>query len=188
MIRVSKPFVVLAALLLLSTASCSKSSKKSGSGELAEGDIAGSTTGLSDEDLALQNQKRFGGGNIPMAEAGGMFQDVYFEFNASSVSSDQHDAVRQNAEKLQQDPNLKVQVEGHCDKRGTSEYNMALGEERAKSVAKLLTTYGVKPSQLSIVSYGEEVPLDPSEGEAAYAKNRRAHIALVNREGGEGNY
>lgn len=188
MIRVSRPFVVLAAALLLSTASCAKSSKKSGSGELAEGDIAGSTAGLSDEDLAMRNQQRYGSGNIPMAEAGGMFQDVYFEFNASTLSSDQHGVVRQNAEKLRRDPSLNVQIEGHCDKRGTSEYNMALGEERAKSVAKLLTTYGVKPSQLNIVSYGEEVPLDPSDSESAYAKNRRAHIALMGRQGEEKTY
>jgi peptidoglycan-associated lipoprotein len=72
----------------------------------------------------------------------------------------------------------KVIIEGHCDERGTSEYNLALGERRARSAFDYLKTLGVPTTQLSIISYGKEVPLDPAKNEAAYARNRRAHFAV----------
>jgi peptidoglycan-associated lipoprotein len=76
-------------------------------------------------------------------------------------------------------PNAKIRIEGHCDERGTNEYNMALGERRANSAKKYLIKLGVKESQLSTISYGEEKPLDPGHNEEAWAMNRRAHFAIV---------
>ena len=80
---------------------------------------------------------------------------------------------------LKKAPSLKVQIEGHCDERGSDEYNMALGEKRAKAAFSYLVTLGVPAARLSIISYGKEKPADPGHDEAAWAKNRRAEFAVI---------
>lgn len=145
------------------------SKKKGGYGDGAEGD------GLSESDLALQ---RYGEGNIPRAEAGGALEDIYFDYDSAAVSPEGRSILEQNASIIKSTPGARAEIEGHCDKRGTSEYNLALGEERARAVASTLVSLGVPSTQLSIISYGEEIPLDPRESEDAYAKNRRAHFVL----------
>ena len=133
---------------------------------------------FSDTNLNLENKKRWEDGNIPKALSDGLFQDIHFEYNSSLLSLQAQDLIRQNSQVLVEDPSLHVEIEGHCDKRGTSEYNLALGEERARSVANLMISHGVNPGQIKTVSYGEEIPLDSRETEEAYSKNRRAHFAL----------
>ena len=161
-------------LCLLTATGCSKNKSASGDGS------GSSSTEISDQDLALQNS-RFGEGNIPKASEDGPFKDVLFGFNSSSVESEYLDDLQSYAKLIQGDPGLKVEIEGHCDKRGTPEYNLALGERRAKAVASSLSKYGVDRSQMSIVSYGEEIPLDLSDSESAYARNRRAHFAVFKK-------
>ena len=159
-----------AVLGLLLFVGCSSTKGKSGQGEGGQ---------FTDEDLALR-EPAYGEGNIPQAQAqeNGLFSDVRFEFNASGVSPEYRSQLKEDAQALSADPTLHAEIEGHCDKRGTNEYNMALGAERAKAVAAVLTSYGVKATQLSTISYGAEIPLDPASSEEAYAKNRRAHFAL----------
>ena len=82
------------------------------------------------------------------------------------------------ADYLKRNGAAKVQIEGHCDERGTAEYNMALGARRAESAKKYLLSLGVKGAALSTVSYGKEKPLDPGHTEDAWAKNRRGHFIL----------
>jgi peptidoglycan-associated lipoprotein len=79
---------------------------------------------------------------------------------------------------MKKHPNAKLQIEGHCDERGTAEYNMALGERRATAVMTYLGSLGVPKAALSTVSFGKEKPLDPGHNEGAWAKNRRAHFVL----------
>lgn len=100
-------------------------------------------------------------------------QVVYFDFDRSTISSSYYGILDKHAAFLVKNPGQRVTVEGHCDSRGTPEYNIALGERRAKSVATYLQNAGVSSSQISVVSYGEEKPADPSLTEAAFAKNRR---------------
>jgi peptidoglycan-associated lipoprotein len=76
-------------------------------------------------------------------------------------------------------PNARVSIEGHCDERGSDEYNLALGEKRAKAAMSYLVTLGVPAARLSIISYGEEKPLDAGHGEDVWAKNRRAEFVIV---------
>jgi peptidoglycan-associated lipoprotein len=83
-----------------------------------------------------------------------------------------------NAEWLKANSGSKVQIEGHCDERGTNEYNMVLGANRARAAMEHLRTLGVDASRMSTVSYGEELPLDPAHNEAAWAKNRRDHFKV----------
>lgn len=99
---------------------------------------------------------------------------VYFGFDQSSVSSEYSQVLDAHAKFLNENTNVSVLVEGHADERGTPDYNIALGERRAKSVVTYLENMGVSPSQLSVVSYGEEKPMVKDHSESAFSKNRRA--------------
>lgn len=153
--RVSK-VLILSALLV--TGACSKSGK-------------GGTGSPDDYDAV-------GEGNIPIAEPGQELSDVRFEFDSSTLSPAARETLRRNSRWLLDNPDRTVRIEGHCDERGTAEYNMALGLRRAESVQNFIRSLGVKDSKLETISYGEELPLDPSSNESAWMKNRRAHFAI----------
>jgi len=106
------------------------------------------------------------------------FDDVLFDFDKSEVKEDGRKTSQVVADYLKKNPAAKLQIEGHCDERGTSEYNMALGERRATAVMTYLVSLGVPKAALSTVSFGKEKPLDPGHDEGAWAKNRRAHFVL----------
>lgn len=116
-----------------------------------------------------------GRGNIPVATEGGPLADVRFGFDSASLDADSKAKIASNAEWLKDNSYADVQIEGHADERGTSEYNMALGAKRASVVADALKAEGVKADRISTISYGEELPLDPRHNEEAWARNRRAH-------------
>ncbi len=99
---------------------------------------------------------------------------IYFDFDRASVRSEDFDVLDAHAAFLVSNPSWSVVVEGHCDERGTPEYNIALGERRAKSVQTYLQNSGVQASQITVVSYGEEKPVDTSHSREAYSVNRRA--------------
>lgn len=105
---------------------------------------------------------------------------VYFDFDKSDLRQDARDALSQNAEALlKKIADVKVKIEGHADERGSDEYNMALGDRRAKSAAKYLVNLGVKAERISTVSYGEEKPAVQGSDESAWSKNRRAEFLIV---------
>ncbi|MFQ6371698.1 peptidoglycan-associated lipoprotein Pal [Shewanella sp. YIC-542] len=99
---------------------------------------------------------------------------IYFDFDRSEIRQEVAEILQAHGEYLVSHPSVKVLIEGHTDDRGTPEYNIALGERRAKAVAKYLQGLGVLPSQMSIVSYGEEKPADLSHTDEGQAMNRRA--------------
>jgi len=101
---------------------------------------------------------------------------VYFDFDKSTFSSEFEAILDAHAKYLSENSSVSVLIEGHADERGTPEYNIALGERRAKAVVKYLENMGVSSSQLSVVSYGEEKPMVKDRSESAFAKNRRAVI------------
>ena len=106
------------------------------------------------------------------------FADIHFDYDKSFIREDAKPALAKVADHLKRNAGAKVQIEGHCDERGTAEYNMALGARRAESAKKYLASLGVNAAALSTVSYGKEKPLDPGHTEDAWAKNRRAHFVL----------
>ena len=106
------------------------------------------------------------------------FDDVRFDFDKSEVKEDGRKTCQTVAAFMKKNPGAKLLIEGHCDERGTSEYNLALGERRATAVMTYLVSLGVPKTALSTVSFGEEKPLDPGHDEGAWAKNRRAHFVL----------
>ncbi len=105
-------------------------------------------------------------------------EDIYFEYDSSALLPEARELLKRKAEFLLANPQISIVIEGHTDERGTSEYNIALGERRAESVRTFLEGLGVASSRMSTVSYGEEKPIDPGHNEAAWAKNRRAHIEI----------
>lgn len=106
------------------------------------------------------------------------FDDVRFDFDKSDVKENGRKTCQVVADYLKKHPQARMQIEGHCDERGTAEYNMALGDRRATAVMTYLVSLGVPKAALSTVSFGKEKPLDPGHNEEAWAKNRRAHFIL----------
>jgi peptidoglycan-associated lipoprotein len=101
---------------------------------------------------------------------------IHFDFDQSALTAEAKATLEKNAKFLTANPGLRVRIEGHCDERGTTEYNIALGERRAKAAFQYLVDLGVDPNRMGVMSYGKEVPLDPGHNEAAWAKNRRAEF------------
>ncbi|HMK35434.1 MAG TPA: OmpA family protein [Desulfomonilaceae bacterium] len=103
---------------------------------------------------------------------------IYFDYDQFTLSLESQQTLQANAEILKR-ANVAVVAEGHCDERGTAEYNLALGDRRARSAVEYLAGAGVQPDRLSTVSYGSELPVDPSHNEAAWSKNRRVHLRVA---------
>jgi peptidoglycan-associated lipoprotein len=104
---------------------------------------------------------------------------IHFDLDQYTLTSGARDTLAANAAFLKANPDLQVRIEGHCDERGSDEYNLALGERRALAAMNYLESLGVAKARLSTISYGEEMPLVPGHDEAAWAKNRRAEFKVV---------
>jgi peptidoglycan-associated lipoprotein len=107
-----------------------------------------------------------------------MQEDIYFEFDKSTLTPAAQDNLLKKAEWLRENPDATVTIEGNCDERGTNEYNLALGDRRAESAKAFLVDLGIDPARLTTISYGEERPVDPRHNEEAWAKNRRDHFVV----------
>ncbi len=104
------------------------------------------------------------------------FQTVYFDFDSYDIRPDAKPLLAEAAKRLRQFPQISLRLEGHCDERGTADYNLALGEKRANAVRDYLVGLGVERARLATVSYGKERPADPGHDEAAWARNRRVEF------------
>ena len=109
----------------------------------------------------------------------GQFASVYFDFDSAKIRPSEVSKLEAVASRLKSNPNTKLVVEGHCDERGTAEYNRALGERRAQAAREKLVALGVDASRITTISYGKDKPADPGHDEAAWAKNRRCEFAVV---------
>ena len=114
----------------------------------------------------------------PTTLEGGPLEDVLFELDQATLSDRGRAILERHALWLQNHRAARVTVEGHCDERGTAEYNLALGDQRARAARDYLVSLGVAADRLTTVSYGKERPLDPLNSEAAYSRNRRAHFVV----------
>jgi peptidoglycan-associated lipoprotein len=106
-------------------------------------------------------------------------EKIYFNFDSATLSEDARGTLSKNAALLAKNPTSRIRIEGNCDERGSAEYNLALGERRAKAAHQYLVTLGIKPANLSIVSFGNEKPAVKSNDEAGWAKNRRDEFVFV---------
>jgi peptidoglycan-associated lipoprotein len=116
-----------------------------------------------------------------VAQSRGYIQDAFFGFDESTLSSEAQSALTASADWLKKNGQYNLLIEGHCDERGTEQYNLALGDKRANTAKEYLVTLGVDASRIRTVSYGEERPFDGGHDDAAWAKNRRAHLVLVGK-------
>jgi peptidoglycan-associated lipoprotein len=106
---------------------------------------------------------------------------VFYDFNSSELNTEAVATLRANADLFRKYPTWAVTIEGHCDERGTAEYNLALGERRAVSARTYLVSLGIAADRLRIVSYGKEFPFDPAHTEEAWARNRRGHFVITGK-------
>ena len=133
-----------------------------------------------------------GGGNLPVPPGGVTDTDplrrpagttselrtIHFNYDSDQVSPENVALLDGNAQWLKANPGIQIQIEGHCDERGTTEYNLSLGDRRAKSVKAYMMSKGIEGERLHTTTYGKERPVDPSRSEAAYSKNRRAQFLV----------
>ena len=165
--------VALALLLLIPLAGACK---KKG---LRPGEAGAEGAGMGEEGLAssgssLERSKR---GLAP--EEDGILKDVHFAFDSFELDGAARDVLARNLDWLRSNGRAKIEVEGHCDSRGTIEYNLALGAKRAKSVKDHLVGQGIAAERISTISYGKELPLCHEENETCWARNRRAHSVVL---------
>lgn len=155
-----KKFLLVSALVL-SLAACSSSKKK--------GEEDGASGGISAQDMSF---------DVRGSDSGQIqgLNSINFGYDQSSLSAEAKATLQENAKWIKARSGTKLQIEGHCDIRGSTEYNLALGERRAKVVESYLVGLGVPKSSLSVISYGKERLLDESDSESAHAKNRRANF------------
>ena len=110
-----------------------------------------------------------------------LLKDIRFDYDKYDIRREDEGILKENAAFLKKNPNMKIQIEGHCDERGTVEYNLALGERRANSAKRYLVSLGISADRISTISFGKERPLDPGHTEEAWARNRRAHIVVLSK-------
>jgi peptidoglycan-associated lipoprotein len=110
-----------------------------------------------------------------------LLKDIHFDFDKYDIRPRDAEILNGNAALLSKYPTIKVQIEGHCDERGTNEYNLALGERRANNTKKYLISLGISQDRISTISYGEERPSDPGHNEEAWTKNRRAQSIVLSK-------
>jgi peptidoglycan-associated lipoprotein len=179
--------ILAAALLALGLAACTTkkpAATDSGTGSQQSATpygAAGAETSAAGTGGGLDSQALGGGTNAQgtaAAAAGNLLgKKVFnFDYDSADIGPDDYNALKAHAQYLGKTSAARVQIGGHTDERGTREYNMALGERRAKSVAAFLTSNGVNPGQIEVVSFGEEKPVATGESETVWAENRRVEL------------
>jgi peptidoglycan-associated lipoprotein len=121
------------------------------------------------------------GGDLDQINKNSPFQPIFFALDSFEVDGAAQQALNTNSALLKKYPSWVITIEGHCDERGTAEYNLALGEKRALAAKTYLVSLGVPADRLRTVSYGKEFPFDPGHDEGAWSKNRRAHFVVTSK-------
>lgn len=140
---------------------------------------SGYSTALNPSGFSARQRAELTKQETAAVEAG--LQDVFFGYDQWTLSDAGTETLNQDAVYLKDHPGALLKIEGHCDERGTADYNMVLGDKRAKAVRNYLTEVGVNPKQVAIVSYGKERPFCFDRDEACYQQNRRGHMLLTNK-------
>jgi peptidoglycan-associated lipoprotein len=133
------------------------------------------------QEVAPQVEDPLAGLSSAELESRGLLADIHFDYDAADLRDADKSVLSQNAEFLKSHDYIKVTVQGHCDERGTVEYNLALGEKRARNAYDYLVSLGVAADRLKTVSYGKEIPLCQESGESCWARNRRAHFEITGK-------
>ena len=161
-------------LVLVLVAGLGGGCKKKG---LRPGEGGAGAAGLGEEGLGGSSLERSKRGLGP--EEDGILKDVHFAYDSYELDGAARDALTRNLDWLRQNSRAKIELEGHCDSRGTIEYNLALGAKRAKAVKDYLVGQGIPAERVSTISYGKELPLCHEENETCWARNRRVHSVIL---------
>jgi peptidoglycan-associated lipoprotein len=182
----NESWIKLAALLVAAVfvfaVSCQKKTVavEKGSVTTAQGDGYNSATAdysdMAEENMDTPAATR--AGNSAKMNAYVMQEDIFFEFDKFTLTPVAKETLVKNAKWLRMNRDVIITIEGHCDERGTNAYNLALGDRRSETVKTFLVDLGIDRSRLATISYGEEKPLVPGQGEDAWAQNRRAHFLI----------
>ncbi|MEW6272606.1 MAG: peptidoglycan-associated lipoprotein Pal [Thermodesulfobacteriota bacterium] len=139
------------------------------------------TAGMGESDMARGSSlDEFRRGTLGRGEQGPL-ADVYFAYDSFELSDNAREILRTNADWLSENRQARVEIEGHCDSRGTVEYNLALGAKRANAARDYLASLGVSSDRITTISYGKELPVCQEETESCWAENRRAHFVVLNQ-------
>ncbi|MDP7321648.1 MAG: peptidoglycan-associated lipoprotein Pal [Bacteriovoracaceae bacterium] len=160
-------FSILLLTATLIVTGCSSTAKKD----------SGSTSDSMVDDNASQSALELNGSSDE--NTAGPLKTIYFAFDSARLTETAKETLNQNAMWLKGAENVDIQIEGHCDERGGQQYNLALGESRAKTVKKYLETLGVSSDRMSIISYGKEKPVAYGHDEEAWSKNRRSNFVVT---------
>ncbi len=166
-----------ATILAIALAGCSSKTPPSAS----EGATGSNTGGLGQEGMSSaggSSLSQFQKGQLGSGEQGPL-GDIHFDYNDYTVRPQDTAILHGNAEWLEKNPNRHIQIEGHCDERGSEEYNIALGAKRAQAAKDYLETLGIAPDRMQTISYGKELPLCTEHTEECWAENRRDHFAIT---------
>ena len=139
----------------------------------------GARSGGRESDTGASSLQQMQEGKSTATPASSPLKDVYFDFDRYDLSAEARTILRANADWLKSNPGARVEIEGHCDDRGTNEYNLALGAKRAQSAREYLTTLGITANRLSTISYGEEIPVCKEQTESCWKQNRRARFVIL---------
>ena len=166
-------------ILALGLFGCSSQKKAGAAG--AEGGVGAGAGGVGENGMGAG-----GGSSLSQMQNGtlgqngsGPLADIHFGYNDYTVRPQDGDVLKQNANWLQENPHARVQIEGHCDERGSEEYNIALGAKRAQAAKDYLQTLGIAGDRMSTISYGKELPLCTEHTEDCWAQNRRDHFVVM---------
>lgn len=180
-------WVILALLVvvpgLLMTVSCAKKQVRDTSTSSYDADAAARQAEMErqkrlEEQNRLKEEALRDAERVKMAKEQFLNEDVHFQFDSAALLPEAQEVLQKKAAWLKANSDARAMIEGHCDERGTNEYNLALGDRRAESAKAFLVNLGISASRLATISYGEEKPVDMGHTEEAWAKNRRAHFIL----------
>lgn len=135
----------------------------------------GMKAGVKEEEIKIASRER---GQVPSATGAPPLRDIHFDFDSYTIRSEDTRVLKEIGSWLRENKNARLLIEGHCDERGTVDYNLILGQKRADAVKAYLVGLGVEENRVRTISYGKERPLDPRHTEEAWAKNRRAHFEI----------
>ena len=173
--------LLVVALLVLSVGGCSSKTKDGGldgaEGEAGYGEDSLGGAGAAGGSLNLAQAGKYGAGGA--GANSGPLRDVFFNYDSFDLDEASRQTLQENADWLKEHPDVRVEIEGHCDNRGTVEYNLALGAKRAAAAKSYLVALGIGRDRLTTISYGEELPLCQEETESCWSQNRRAHFVAV---------
>lgn len=172
---------VMSVLILAAAVAFQGCSKKPAMTDVTQDDTTSTDDPTSQPNNGDPTQDPTGGeSDNAMNNNDGSLKDVFFNYDDYSLSAEARSALSTNAAYLREMDRIRVTIEGHCDERGTVEYNLALGQRRADAARGYLINLGIGADRLAVISYGEERPFVQGAGESAYRQNRRAHFRVVN--------